>query len=113
MSCFCRVVPPRRIVCKNPRLVLVGMYGDLPEDFRNMRDRRESYNRPVRMKRSEMDVRDVESEKKERTYWGTDSGGVYSARIERGRAVKARSGDHNLGWVGRSGRPARNRPPRS
>jgi hypothetical protein len=93
--------------------MLVGMCGDLPEDFRSMHDRRKSYNRPIMMKRSEMGVRDVETEKKKRTYWGTGKGGVYSARIERGRAVKARSGDHNLGWVGRSGRPSRNRSPRS
>jgi hypothetical protein len=43
--------------------MLVNMYGDLPEDFRNMRDRREGYNRPLRLKRSEMGIRDVESEK--------------------------------------------------
>jgi hypothetical protein len=83
--------------------MVVNMCGDLPEDFRNMRDRRESYNRPVRMERNEMGVCNVESEKKERTYWGTGNGGVCSARIERGRAVKARGGDHNLGWVGRDG----------
>jgi hypothetical protein len=35
-------------------VVLVDMCGDLPEDFQDMRDRRECYNRPVIMKRSEM-----------------------------------------------------------
>jgi hypothetical protein len=60
-----RVVPPRRIVSKT-RKVLVGMYGDLPEDFRSMRDRQESYNRPLMMKRNEMGVCSVESEKRRR-----------------------------------------------
>jgi hypothetical protein len=41
--------------------MLVVMYGDLPEDFRDMRDRRESYNRPLDMKRSEMGYVIVES----------------------------------------------------
>jgi hypothetical protein len=41
--------------CKqNPEKVLVGMYGDLPEGFRNMCDCRKSYNRPLSKKRSEM-----------------------------------------------------------
>jgi hypothetical protein len=30
------------------------MYGDLPEDFQGMHDRRKCYNRPLSMKRSEM-----------------------------------------------------------
>jgi hypothetical protein len=34
--------------------MLVVMYGDLPEDFRDMCDRRKSYNHPLDMKRSEM-----------------------------------------------------------
>jgi hypothetical protein len=64
MRCFYRVVPPRRIVCENPRKMLGDMYGDLPEDFRNMHDRRKSYNRPLNMKRSKMGIRDVEPKKK-------------------------------------------------
>jgi hypothetical protein len=44
--------------------MLVDMYGDLPEDFRNMCDRRKSYNRPLDMKRSEMGYMMVESKKK-------------------------------------------------
>jgi hypothetical protein len=38
--------------------MLGDMCGDLPEDFRNMCDRRESYNRPLKMKRSEMGIRE-------------------------------------------------------
>jgi hypothetical protein len=83
---------------QNPRKLLVGMCGDLPEDFQNMRDRRKSYNRPLEMRRSKMGVRVVESKKGERgTYQDTGEGGVCSARIKGSRAIKARSGDHNLG----------------
>jgi hypothetical protein len=40
----------------------------------------------------------VESKKgKERTYQGAGEGGVCSARIERGRAIKVGGGYHNLG----------------
>jgi hypothetical protein len=55
--------------------MLVDMCGDLPEGFRNMRDRRESYNRPVMMKRNEMGICNVESKngRRERTYMGTDN----------------------------------------
>jgi hypothetical protein len=63
---FSRVVPPRLYRMQNPEKVLVCMYGDLPEDFRNMRDRRKSYNRPIKMRRSEMGIRSVESKKEER-----------------------------------------------
>jgi hypothetical protein len=48
---------------QNPRIVLVGMCGDLAEDFRNMCDRRKNYNRPLEMRRSEMGVRVVGSRK--------------------------------------------------
>jgi hypothetical protein len=44
--------------------MLVGMCGDLPEDFRNMCDRRKDYNRPLKMKRNEMGVGVVESKEK-------------------------------------------------
>jgi hypothetical protein len=59
-----------------------------------------------------MGIRNVESKKEEKEdLLGRQQGRGTSARIERGRAFKARGGDHNLGWVGRNGRPARNRSP--
>jgi hypothetical protein len=83
---------------QNPRKLLVGMCRDLPEDFKNMRDRRKNYNCPLKMKRSEMGVCGVESKKeKVRTYQGAGEGGVCSARIKGGRAFKVGGGDHNLG----------------
>jgi hypothetical protein len=46
-------------------IVLVGMCGDLPEDFQDMCDRQKSYNRPLITKRSEMgkSVRRVQKKK--------------------------------------------------
>jgi hypothetical protein len=74
------------------------MYGDLPEDFRCMRDRRENYNRPIKMRRNEMGIRVVMSRKKRvRTYRVACEGGEHQpgskgAELARLRAETITSG---------------------
>jgi hypothetical protein len=77
--------------------MLVDMYGDLPEDFRNMRDCQNSYNRPLDMRRSEMGICMVKSRKKRRDLPGCQQRQGHSARVKRGGAIEAGKGDHNLG----------------
>jgi hypothetical protein len=79
-----------------------------------MRDRRKSYNRPLIMKRSEMGYIYVESSKRKGGPTRAPAkAGFCLTRVKGSRAIKVEVGDHNLGQDGRSGRPVRNRSPRS